>query len=195
MSVLTRSTDSNAPRDRYRFSVEEYHQMIRTGLFDREDRLELLEGELIMMPPIGPEHAANSDCLRERIEERLPGTLAVRVALPITIPPDSEPEPDLCVVRRREDYYRSAHPEAKDVLLVIEISASSASFDAKEKALIYGRAGIPEYWMLDIPGKVLRIFTDPSPEGYRNQRTAWPGETVHCASIPQLEILVSEALI
>jgi len=195
MSVLTRSTAPDAPRDRYRFTVEEYHQMIQVGLFGREDRLELLNGELVMMPPIGPDHAANSDCLREKIEKRLPETLAVRVALPVTIPPDSEPEPDLCVVRRRADYYRSAHPEAKDVLLIIEVSVSSASFDANEKALIYGRAGIPEYWMLDIPGKVLRIFTDPGPEGYRGQRVARPGEIVRCGSIPALEFPVSEALI
>lgn len=169
--------------------------MIQAGMFGREDRLELLNGELVMMPPIGPDHAANSDCLREKIEKHLPRALALRVALPVTIPPDSEPEPDLCVVLRREDYYRLAHPQAKDVLLIIEVSASSASFDANEKALIYGRAGIPEYWMLDIPGKVLRVFTIPNSDGYKSQRIARPNEVVRCGTIPELQLSVSDALI
>ncbi len=182
-------------REHYRFTLDKYHQMIATGFLGREDRFELINGELIMTPPIGPGHCAHSASLRERIENRLPKNCALRVAEPITLPPDSEPEPDFAVVRRRADYYLRSHPEPKDILLLIEVSDTSVAFDVGEKALVYALAGIVEYWVLDIVQKRLRVFTEPGSKGYRTQRILETTDTIKCGSVSKLELAVSDMLL
>jgi Uma2 family endonuclease len=194
MSLLVKKQQPKEP-GRYQFSIEEYHHLVDTGFFTREDRVELIEGELIMMPPPSPDHSAHTTSLRMKIERKLPDDVILRIADSITLPPLSEPEPDLCIVRRRADFYKKAHPTAKDVLQVIEISKSSLDFDTGQKAVIYGRAGIREYWVLDLPSRCLHVFTAPGKQGYRTQKKYLRGETVNCGTISQIKLPVADMLL
>jgi Uma2 family endonuclease len=195
MSARTISKPLAPERERYRFTADEYHRMIAADFFGREDRVELINGELIMTPPTGPGHAAHSRSLREKIEARLPRQFLLCVDDPITLPPDSEPQPDFSIVRRRADFYKSGHPQPADVLLIIEIAKSSLEFDMETKALIYGRSGIREYWVLNIVAKCLHVFTDPTKHGYRTQQNFQPGEKVACGTVPRLKFQVAEMLL
>lgn len=190
------STKKNQPQiERYRFSLDEYHELVASGFFKREDHIELIEGELIMMPPPSPEHSANSTSLRDKVQRLIPEKLIVRESQPVTIPPDSEPEPDLCIVPRRADYYKTAHPGPKDVLLLIEVSKTSATFDKTTKARVYGEAGILEYWVIEIEQGVVHVFTEPTPQGYRTLRTHHTDDTVRCSTIRKLVLRVADMLL
>lgn len=196
LRMSSASTKKEQPQiGRYRFSLDEYHELVESGFFKREDHIELIEGELIMMPPPSPEHSANATSLRDRIQRLIPDKLLIRESQPVTIPPDSEPEPDLCVVPRRTDYYRTAHPSPKDVLLVIEVAKTSAAFDKTTKAHVYGRAGIVEYWVIEIEKDVVHVFSDPTTHGYRTQRTYQRGDTVRSSTIRKLVLGVSDMLL
>ncbi len=188
-------TKEPAQPGRYHFSLDEYHDLVETGFFKREDRIQLIEGELIMMPPHSPEHSANSTSLRRRIERVLPDHLLLREAQPVSIPPNSEPEPDLSVVKMRPDFYKSAHPVAKDVLLLVEVAKTSAPFDKGIKAQMYAKAGIAEYWVIEIMARVVTVFTEPSAQGYRTQRTLQPEDKVQCGTIKKLALKVSDMLL
>lgn len=181
--------------ERYRFSLDEYHELVASGFFKREDRIELIEGELIMMPPPSPERSAQTSSLRELIERLLPAELHLRVADPITVPPDSEPEPDFCVVKRRADFYKSGHPKPKDVRLIVEVSKTSAAFDTGQKARIYGAAGIPEYWVIEIEQRVVHVFTEPTKNCYRTQQTYRRDDRVQCGTIRKLALKVVDMLL
>ena len=190
------STKDEPPQlERYRFSLDEYHELVASGFFKREDRIELIEGELIMMPPPSPEHSASSTSLRRRIERALPDSLLLRGAQPVTIPPRSEPASYLCLVKMRPDFYKSAHPGPKDVLLLIEVAKTSAPFDKGTKARVYGAAGIAEYWVIEIVERVVQVFTEPTKNGYRTQRTYQPDETVRCGTIRKLALKVADMLL
>lgn len=148
-----------------------------------------------MMPPIGPEHSANTSNLVYCIAKRLPEKARLRVSEPVGIRDHSEPQPDLAVVKAKADHYKSAHPTPKDVLLVIEVADSSTDFDNKVKAKLYGKAGIPEYWIVEIEEACVRVFTDPSKQGYRTIKEYHRGDKVKCGTVPELHLAVSELLV
>lgn len=182
-------------RARLRFTVEDYHHLMASGIFDEVDRIELINGDLTMMPPIGPEHSSHTTGLTNKLPRKLPETLLVRINEPITIGTRSEPQPDVAIVRARKDNYKTAHPGPKDVLLVIEVADSSAPFDNEVKAKLYGKAGIPEYWVIDIAAECVRVFTGPSAKGYKHITENHRGEPIKCGTIPQLKLTVNEVLV
>lgn len=188
-------TQPAAGREHYRFTVEEFHRLEQTGILSREDRIELIEGELVIMPPIGPEHSSHTRSLRELLSRLVPCHLLLCVAEPVTLSEHSEPLPDFSIVQRRTDFYRQGHPTPADVLLIIEVAHSSAEFDMGEKALQYARNGIVEYWVLDVVGAFLQVFTGPAETGYRTQRTFHRGDTAKCGTISQMELPVEAMLL
>jgi Uma2 family endonuclease len=135
---------------RRRFTVEQYHRMAEAGIFADGDRVELIEGEIIEMIPIGSRHAAWVDRLNDLLTSAIERRAIVRVQSPIWLGSHSEPQPDLAVLRRRADFYLDAHPQPGDVHLVIEVADTSADFDRTVKIPLYGRMGIPEAWLVDI---------------------------------------------
>jgi len=164
-------------------TVDEYDQMVQAGVFPPDDRLELIEGEIIKMSPIGSVHAAFVIRLN-----RLLGTLAgahalIGVQSPIHLP-RSEPQPDALLLRPRADDYEGALPEAADVLLAIEVSDTTAHFDRTVKIPLYGRAGIPAAWLIDVEARLLEAYHGPSAGGYREKRTYGPEETVAVPGVP-----------
>ena len=184
-----------AVRDRYSFTVADYHQLIAAGSFKRSDRIELINGELTLMPPIGPEHSSHTRRLTNLLPRKLPKSVMLQMNEPITIPKHSEPQPDAAIVRAKADNYKSGHPQPKDVLLVIEVADSSAAFDYQVKSKLYGKAGIAEYWILNIEEGCLRVFTEPSSKGYRTAKDYYAGDRVQCGTVAELDLRVDELFV
>ncbi len=172
-------------------TVDDYHRMIEAGVFDEGDRVELLEGVLVEMSPISPEHARMVSRLTVHFAAAMVARSAIaRVQSPLTRRDDlSEPEPDVLVVAAEPV---SGHPET--ALLAIEVAVTSHAVDRLQKARVYARAGIPEYWVVDVPGQAIEIRSEPTPDGYVLTRTARPGDAVTALAVPDTAALDVRAL-
>lgn len=195
LPVAIRTLPPVDTRNRHSFTTTEYHQLIEEGLFEKDERIELINGELTIMPPIGPEHSAHTTELNHVAGKSLPGDLRLRLNEPITIAPHSEPQPDAAIVRASKDNYRKAHPKPKDVLLVIEVADSSAPYDNHVKSKLYGKAGIPEFWVIDIAAECVRVFTEPAGKGYRKTTEYYREDRIKCGTVPQLKLAVNDLLL
>jgi Uma2 family endonuclease len=174
-------------------TVEEYDQMVRTGVFNEDDRLELIEGELIKMSPIGSTHAGIVNRLTRMLSAQLGGQAIVAVQNPIHLP-QSEPQPDLALLRARDDDYTRSHPDASDVLLIIEVADTSVDFDRTMKVPLYGRSGIPEVWLVDLLEGVVEVYRNPASAGYRTKQTYTSEDSLTAESLPGLTLSVAEIL-
>lgn len=150
-----------APVTRHRFTRADYHTMARTGILPHRAHVELMEGEIVETRPIGPRHGSVVDRLNAWLSERLKGRAICRVQGPLAIGEDSEPQPDLQVLRVREDYYSNSHPKPNDVLLLIEVGETSIEIDRGYKLQLYARADVPEYWIVDVERRILIVHRDP----------------------------------
>jgi Uma2 family endonuclease len=158
---------SRHPVPRHRLTVADYHRLGEAGILGEDDRVELLEGQLIDMSPIGPRHALAVDALNELLVGGVAGRAVVRVQNPITLDSGSEPQPDVAVVRRPWSGYPRAHPGPGDILLLIEVADSSLELDLGAKRTIYARAGIGEYWIVDLTTDTVLLHREPDGDGYR----------------------------
>ena len=177
---------------RYRFSVDAFARMGEAGVFTEDDRVELIDGEIRKMTPIGARHAGMVNRLTELLVTRLAGLATVIVQNPIRLDRRTEPQPDLVVARRRKGFYADRHPGPGDVLLVIEVADSSVRYDRAEKAPRYGRAGIPETWLVDVEAGAVTVYADPGPEGYARQQVRRRGDRMVAASVPDLDLAVDD---
>jgi Uma2 family endonuclease len=150
----------------HRLTVEDYYRMAEVGLLSPADRTELIEGEIVDMPPIGSEHASVVTLLTRQLLRAVDDSMEVRVQQPVRFMPRSEPQPDFALVGRRADAYRHGHPTAKDVLLLIEVSESTLRYDLEEKARLYATNRIPEYWVIDLVNRRIVRHRDPGRAGY-----------------------------
>jgi Uma2 family endonuclease len=155
---------------RHWINVDEYRQMGEAGIFGEDDRVELIDGEIIDMPPIGSWHAAAVKRLVDRMQPLTGPDAILSVQDPIRLGDFTEPEPDIALLRRRDDYYAAAHPTAADVLLIVEVAESSLRYDRDKKLPLYARAGIPEVWLVDLNGRVLWVYRQPGMDGYAEAR-------------------------
>lgn len=178
---------------RKQFTVDEYDQMIKAGVLHEDDRLELIEGEIIEMSPIGAAHLAHVNRLTHLLVQRA-GTLAqVSVQNPIHLP-RSEPQPDLALLRPRPDYYAEALPRPADVLLLIEVADTTVDYDRGVKIPLYGRNEIVESWLIDLVADVIEVYRGPAATGYRIKQTYGPGDRVSLAALPSLSFAAEEIL-
>lgn len=176
-----------------RFTTESYHRLADSGILDEDDRTELLNGEVFFKMPIDSRHAGCVNRLVRLISRLLEGLL-VASQNPVRLSDRSEPEPDVAVLRYREDDYGNAHPTPSDVLLLIEVANSSLSLDRDLKAPLYAAAGIPELWIVDLTGEAVEVYQDPDPAGYRRYRRHVRGETVRSGTLAALSLAVDEIL-
>ena len=176
------------------FTVEEYHRMAEAGILSEDDRVELIEGELVTMSPIGSRHAGVVDRLNHLFSRRTGEGIIVRVQNPLRLSPHSEPQPDVALLRYRPDFYASAHPGPEDVLLVVEVAETSADYDRSVKIPLYARHGIPEAWLVDLLEERIEIYRHPTPQGYQDLHIAHRGETVRPTTLPDLELSVDDIL-
>jgi hypothetical protein len=154
---------------RRRFTRAEYYRMAEVGILGWRDRVELLRGEIVEMSPIGPRHSAFVDNLTRLLIRCLDDRAIVRVQGPVALADDTEPQPDLAVLRRRHDVpYREREAWAEDALLMIEVAESTLAYDRSTKMRLYAEAGIPEYWVVDCAAETVEVHRGPGPDGYRD---------------------------
>ena len=179
---------------RRRFTTGDYHRMAEAGVLSEDDRVELIDGEILEMSPIGSKHAACVARLTSLFSQRVGGAAIVWVQNPVQLGDRSEPQPDLALLRPRPDFYASAHPTADDVLLLIEVAESSMEYDRQVKVPLYARTGIPEMWLVGLARDQVTVHRDPTPGGYRVIRVLCRGDAISSAAFPHLEIAVADIL-
>ncbi len=179
---------------RHLFTVDEYHRMAEVGLLREDDRLELIDGEIVVMSPIGRRHASRVDRVSNLFARRLGEAVIVRTQNPIVLHDKAEPEPDIALLRPRPDFYDARTPTASDVLLVIEVADSSLDYDRRVKSALYARNGIVEYWLANLVEHHVIVFRDPTPDGYRDVQIALPGEELCPLAFPDLALAVEDIL-
>ncbi len=174
-----------------KWTVEDYHRMIDSGVLNNRS-VELLEGEIIEMSPEGPLHRFTNDTVAEYLRELLRGQAKVFEAHPITLS-NSEPEPDIAVVRLPNSNYLTHHPYPEDIYWLIEISNTTLEEDLGRKKKIYANAGINEYWVINLKTKEIIVFREPSGNDYKTKFTVNEG-TISPISFPELQIEVKTLL-
>jgi len=176
------------------FTAEEYHRLLEAGILREDDRVELIEGEILEMSPIGSRHAAAVKRLNHLFHELLGDRCLLGVQDPIRLGPYSEPQPDLTLLRPRPDFYAEAHPGPGDVLLLVEVMDTSQAYDREVKLPLYARAGIPEVWLLDLEALRLEVHREPTPEGFAQTQVLGPEETVAPLPFPEARLPVARLL-
>ena len=181
-----------------RFNVEEYHRMAQAGILGEDDRLELVDGELVEMAPIGSRHLACVVALNHLLVEASEGRWFVSVQNPVRLGERDEPEPDLSLLKGRPDPAAPGPPGPDDLLVVVEVSDTTLSYDRNVKLPLYAAAGVPEAWIVDLQGRKVEVYADPdstgSSQGYRAFSSYAPGETIVSETIASLSLPVNEVL-
>src|SRR5262245_24129021 len=175
---------------RRRFTVAEYHRMAEVGIFRPGERVELIEGEIVQMAPIGPRHAGCVINATRLFIMQLGGRAVVSPQNPVVIQPRSEPQPDLLLLRPRAVSYSREHPTPPDVLLAVEVADTTVPFDRLVKARLYARAGIPEFWLFLTADGVVEIHREPGPDGYASITAHGAGQTVPPLAFPAVGFAV-----
>ncbi len=179
MTVAARKTRAEgtppATPARRLFTVDDYHAMARAGILSEDDRVELIEGEIVVMSPVGSRHAACVDLLAEFLFGAVDRRASIRVQSPIRLDDATEPQPDVCVLVRRDDAYSQSLPRPEDVLLAIEVSDTTRDYDRRVKARLYARHGIREFWLVDLGSRTVEACSAPGPDGY-SERSVHDGD-------------------
>jgi Uma2 family endonuclease len=181
---------------RHLVSLEEYERMCEAGVFEPETRVELLRGEIVDMPPPGPEHENAVASLHLFISELLHRRAMLwpqgnSIRLPNS---NSRPQPDITLLRWRDDLYWGKRPVPEDVILLVEVSHKTVKFDKGDKLKLYAEAGIQEYWVVNIPDDVVEVYTDPGDGTYRSVRKGTRGETLQLPGELEGSIAVDDVL-
>jgi Uma2 family endonuclease len=177
-----------------RFTVDEYHRMGQAGVFHPEARLELIEGEIVEMSPVGTRHIACVNRANALFAERLAGLAMVSVQNPVVLSDITEPQPDLLLAFPREDFYSTERVGAGHAILAVEVSDSTIRYDRYRKAPLYARAGVAELWIENLKDDVILVHRDPSPEGYRLVAEHRRGQEISIAAFPEIGFRVDELL-
>ena len=175
-------------------TVAEYHRMGEAGILHEDDRVELIEGQLIAMAPIGSDHSGTVNALNRILVLAIGDAGIVAVGNPVRLSNMTEPQPDFAVLKPRPDFYRQSIPRPDDVLLVIEVANSSLSYDRAIKRPLYARHGIPEYWIVNVQAGHVEVYRTPTPEGYTMASQVGRGGTLTPEALPGVTIHASTLL-
>jgi len=166
--------------------------MAAAGILSEDDRVELLQGEIVEMSPIGSRHAACVNRLTRVLSARLGQQAIVSVQNPVRLSEYSEPEPDLALLHGRDDFYAEALPGAGDVWLVVEVAQSSMAVDREVKIPLYARGGIPEVWLVDLEEERVEVYRRPEEEGYAEIERFGRGQLLSPEAFPEVRLAVEE---
>ncbi len=164
-------------------SCDDYHRMIASGIINSDEKIELLNGELLIMSPVGPNHGSIVNRLNHILNRHIGSLGIVSVQNPITIAPHSEPEPDIAILKPRDDFYFDAHPVPADVILLIEVSDTTLAKDQQTKALVYAEAQIDNYWIVNLQEKQLEVYSQPVKGRYKLREIYLPGEKIKLVAL------------
>lgn len=181
----------------HRFDLETYHRLISAGILREDDRVELIEGRIVDMTPIGTRHAACVNRLNSLFSQKLQGRAIVSIQNPVQLLEEqSEPEPDITLLKYREDFYSDELPKAVDVLLIIEVTDSSLVYDREIKIPLYARANIQEAWLINLPENCIETYSSPSAGGggYEIRRIARNSQAISLKSLPDVSLTVNQIL-
>jgi Uma2 family endonuclease len=176
------------------FNVTEFYRMAAAGVFTEDDRVELIEGEILEMSPIGSRHASCVDRLTELFSRQAGRKAIIRVQNPIRLDDYSEPLPDITLLKRRADFYAENHPTQADVLLIVEVADTSVEYDRNIKLPIYAQANIPEVWLVNLPKNIVEVYTRPAEGKYQKSRRLKRGEHLVSTQVSDLSIGIDEVL-
>jgi Uma2 family endonuclease len=166
--------------------------MVATGVLTKYDRIELIEGDMLDMAPMGTKHSALTSRLHELFVLALSPSATIVSGGPVNLGEFSEPQPDLMLLKRRADFYSGKIPEAEDVLLLIEVSDSSLSFDQSVKLRLYARYGVAEYWVVDVQGGRIVTYREPTGNGYVRTLEFTAADSVVPQAFPDVKVVVGE---
>jgi Uma2 family endonuclease len=176
------------------FTVDEYHRMGEAGILTPEDRVELIEGEILQMSPIGNRHAACVDRAAKLLILRLQDRAVISIQNPVRLDRYSEPQPDVLVLKPRDDFYASTGHTAADVLLMIEVSETTLRYDTQRKVPLYAAAGVPEVWIEDLNNDVILVYREPSGNTFQTTFECGSGETIEPLAFPDVALVVNDLL-
>ena len=190
-----RGPQESEPEFRIRpISVAEYEAMAEAGIFAPDERVELVDGLLIVPPPQNVPHVSILMRMQYRLHERLGERVMIAQQSPVVISDRSEPEPDFALIRWRDDYYACAKPTNADTLAIVEVADSTLRMDRGRKRTVYARAGIPEYWIVNVRAEQIEIHRGPHGGAYPAPRIAKRGDSVSFAAFPDAVFTVGELL-
>jgi Uma2 family endonuclease len=178
----------------FRLNVSQYHQMNQAGILSENDKVELINGEIIEMSPIGRRHTACVNRLNTVFSQLLGKKVIVAVQNPIILNNLSEPEPDIALLKPRADFYESGHPQPQDIFLLIEVADSSLEYDREVKIPLYASSGITEVWLVDIYEQVIIVYRHPSENSYSEIQTLNRGEKMSIQAFPEINLVVDDIL-
>lgn len=178
----------------FRFTISQYHQMSEAGILSENDQVELINGEIIQMSPIGRRHTACVNRLNSVFSQLLGKKVIVAVQNPILLNNLSEPEPDIALLKPRTDFYESGHPQPQDIFLLIEVADSSIEYDRDVKIPLYASSGITEVWLVDIYQQVIIVYRYPTENSYRDIQTLSRGEKLSISAFPENNLFVDDIL-
>lgn len=182
-----------------RFTVDDYHRLIELGFIQEGDRIELIRGELVQMAAKGTPHSVCNTKLWRQLDRLLGDRAVVRGQEPVTLPDNSEPEPDVVIARGKDNDYLAHHPFPEDILLIIEVSDSTLTYDQTTKLSVYAEHQIPDYWIVNLVANQLECYSQPyhaaSDEyGYRLKQIALPNETIALPGFEDLQLNLAAVL-
>jgi Uma2 family endonuclease len=178
----------------HRFSVEDYYRMAETGVLKPDARVELLDGRIIDMSPIGPFHGSISKQLNKIFSAAAKGRWITALQDPVRLDDHSEPQPDLMLLKPVADFYRKRHPQPEDVFLLVEVSDTTLTTDREDKIPAYGHAGIGEVWIINLADLTIEVYREPHFTGYGSKAVVRPGEQVSPQAFPDAVVDVGELL-
>ena len=158
-------------------NVDEYYKMAEHGIIKQDEKVELIYGKIIQMSPASTSHAAHVIKIDKLLDGLLPPEYSVRAQVPIRLDHFSEPEPDISIVKNKDNYYSDHHPIPGEIFVVIEVAVSSLYVDRAIKSLLYAENNIPEYWIINLKDNVIEYHTDPSAEGYQTKKIFTKGQS------------------
>lgn len=177
---------------RWPFTVDDYHRMRETGILAEDDHVELIDGEVRLMSPIGPFHAAIVKRLNMLLSNKTGEQAIVSVQDPIQLDDHSEPEPDIAILRFDETYYAQHHPTPEDIFFVIEVADTLLEYDRDEKLPRYAESGIREAWLIDVEAETVEQYTQPGQNRYTLKQTFKRGERISSATFPTGILLINQ---
>ena len=176
------------------FTVDEYYRMGEAGIFGEEARLELIEGEIIEMSPVGSRHVACVNRATALFAARLAGKVMVSVQNPVLLSRYTEPQSDIVLARPRDDYYASERISPENTFLVVEVSDTTLRYDRNRKMPLYAKSGVSELWIENLQNDVILVYRDPGPKTYSTSLTVHRGESISLAAFPDVVFKVDELL-
>ena len=179
---------------RHKWSADQFEKLGQAGVLGEDARVELINGEMIEMAPIGSRHASAVNTLSMLLARAVGESAIVSTQNPLRLSEDSEPQPDLMLLAPKPDRYRAALPRPQDVLLLIEVADTTVAYDRGTKLPLYARQGVPEVWLIDLDGKRLEVYREPGAAGYGRSLDLGAGDSISPAALPAVALPLRDIL-